>query len=117
MWLPLLHTFSRNDTLAGIMRGDHDNTRIMAGDSQEELVPVTSSPLPAGDAPAVETSVVVVAGEKDDEAYEGLTRWAEQLKDAGLKNLTTATWPGDHRMPPKGEKVYDQALRALGLLR
>ena len=88
-----------------------------AGESQEELVPVTASPLPArDDTPAVETSVVVVAGEKDEEAFEGLTRWAEQLRDAGLKNLTTATWPGDHRMPPKGEAVYQQALRALGLL-
>ena len=63
-----------------------------------------------------ETSVVVVAGEKDDEAYAGLAQWAEQLKSAGLKDLTTASWPGDHRMPPKGEAVYETALAALGLL-
>jgi hypothetical protein len=86
------------------------------GESNEELVPVTSISSPPADAATVETSVVVVAGEKDDDAYAGLAQWAEQLKGAGLRDLTTASWPGDHRMPPTGEAVYMTALKALGLI-
>lgn len=34
MWLPLLHTFSRNYTVANITSGKRDNIRLMAGNSQ-----------------------------------------------------------------------------------
>eukprot|EP01047_Picozoa_sp_COSAG01_P035614 COSAG01_NODE_2744_length_7150_cov_5.435116_2_plen_304_part_00 len=37
MWLPLLHTLTRNDTLAALRRGKYANIRLMAGDSQDGL--------------------------------------------------------------------------------
>ena len=57
--------------------------------------------------------MVVVAGAKDPDAYSGLDSWADQLREKGLRNLTTATWGGDHRIPPKGEAVYDLAMKQL----
>lgn len=35
MWLPMLHTFSRNYTVANISAGKYSNIRLMAGDSQQ----------------------------------------------------------------------------------
>jgi hypothetical protein len=34
MWLPLKYSYSRNKSVAAIAKGDYDNIRLMAGDSQ-----------------------------------------------------------------------------------
>ena len=107
----VLDNFDKGNVAVGGGKGDGSG-----GDGSTESVspPLTFRAAEDASATPLEPSaVVVVAGAKDPDAYSGLDSWAEQLREKGLRNLTTATWGGDHRMPPKGEAVYDLAMKQL----
>ena len=61
----------------------------------------------------LEVKVAVVAGEKDVDASGSMESWASELRERGLRHVTTFRWSGDHRMPPKGEKVYNEVVEML----
>ena len=65
--------------------------------------------------PPLDVSLILVAGEKDDDAHSGMLGWMEQLRANGLQRVSAAAWSGDHRMPPAGDAVYDAVLKELRL--
>lgn len=80
--------------------------------------PLRFSPLTDGSvmSPPLEVKLCLVAGEDDKGAgREDMEIWVETLRARGLKSVTMARWRGDHRLPPKGEAVYQTALKAVGV--
>ena len=53
-----------------------------------------------------------VMGDEDVDNGRGFAEAVEQIRARGLP-IESATWPGDHRMPPKGAPCYDAMVRFL----